>query len=506
HDWVLSNTTVQSAGNVTLKGIGFSNSTLNITGALNLSSDKWLTLDGNTINASQGVVLNGTQGVTLRDYAGGNTTTLTATTPDLLVVYDGAQEEPSLADAVLNISGNTTMLSSGDLTLSNVALKGADSGRLMVSADGTFTVQQGTNLSAGDISISGNSLFLNGSAPADATEASGSVLNATTGNLNLTVNGSGNVNNGGGNITLQAAKDVNLTVNTSFSGKAITLDGMDITAGNDLVLNAATSGTAGNNFNVISMSGGNLTATAGNLSITASGAHSDGTNAVVSLGGGATLSAGKAMTLTGTNQWVGTGVRLNNVSLNAASLSLCGSTVAGGTGFSLTNITLSEALKDLTNVTFSSAGSSANTTNLLDNSVVSAVITGNTLDTFLSRGADNLTQIEMNGTAVFSNTSSGWTEDYSNASKPDGGWLLNNTSVTAGGDVNLTGVGFGNSTLSLTSGNLTLSNTGDLQLSDSNVTLANGSMNLSTTQGDLSLSGTTVTQAGEGSHTTLNSA
>ncbi len=79
------------------------------------------------------------------------------------------------------------------------------------------------------------------------------------------------------------------------------------------------------------------------------------------------------------------------------------------------------------------------TTNQLDNSVVSAAITKNALDAFLSRGADNLTTVEMNGSAIFSNTTSGWVKDYVQADKPYGGWLFNHTSVTAGGDVDLKG-------------------------------------------------------------------
>ncbi|ECI4647691.1 hypothetical protein DQY68_26635, partial [Salmonella enterica subsp. salamae] len=420
-------------------------------------------------------------GVQLADLT--NNSPLTVTAPELAVSYQSG----TLSNATLNVSGNTTMSGQQDLTLTNVTLNG-EAGNLSVTTGGTFTAGPGTNLTAGNIALNGNGVTLNGT-------STGVVVNATTGNLTLTSSGSGNLDNGGGDITLQAAQDISLTVNSSYAGTAMNLSGLNISAGNNLLLNATSSAGNGDNYNVIVMSGGNLTATTGNLAISATGKHSNALAAVINLGNSATLTAGQDITLNGSTTGNGNGVSLDNVSLNATTLNLTGSS-QGGTGFSLTNITLSQALKDLANVTLSSAGSSAKTTNLLDYSVINAALTGKTLDTFLSRGADNLTQIEMNGTAVFSNTSSGWTEDYSNASKPDGGWLLNNTCVTAGGDVNLSGMGFSNTNLSLTSGNLTLSNTGDLQLSDSNVTLTNGSMNLSTTQGDLSLSGTTVQTGG----------
>ncbi|HCM1955712.1 TPA: hypothetical protein N3A08_004886, partial [Salmonella enterica subsp. salamae serovar 9,46:z4,z24:z39:z42] len=418
HDWVLSNTTVQSAGNVTLKGISFSNSTLNITGALALSSDKWLTLNGDTFNVNGGTALCGSQGILLTDLV--NNSNLTVTTPELLVNYQSG----TLSNAMLNVTGNTTMSGIQDLTLTNVTLND-ESGNLSVTTGGTFTAGPGTNLTAGNIALSGNGMMLNGTDTAV-------VLNATTGNLNLSISGSGNLNNGGGNITLQAAKDVNIQASSSNSGTIVYLGGMNVTAGQDIVVNATT--TSGGNYNIIRGDKAVLNAT-GNISLTASGGRTaGGNNASINLNQSSSLTAGQTITLNGRSTGNGGGVRLDNVSLDAATLNLTG-TSRGGTGFSLTNITLSEALKDLTNVTFSSSGSNANTTNLLDNSVVSAAIAGNTLDAFLSRGADNLTQVEMGGSAIFNNTSAGWTKDYSQAGKPYGGWLFSNTSVTAGGDV-----------------------------------------------------------------------
>ncbi|EBV5086706.1 hypothetical protein DO659_26275, partial [Salmonella enterica subsp. enterica serovar Minnesota] len=196
HDWVLSNTTVQSAGNVTLKGIGFSNSTLNITGALNLSSDKWLTLREDTLNVTGGTMLCGTQGVQLADLT--NNSPLTVTAPELAVSYQSG----TLSNATLNISGNTTM-SGQNLTLNNVTLNG-ETGNLSVTTGGTFTAGEKTILNSGNLSMQGNQLTLNGS----TLNATGNLTLLTTqGDLNLS--NATLLQNGTGNTTL--ASTGNLT-------------------------------------------------------------------------------------------------------------------------------------------------------------------------------------------------------------------------------------------------------------------------------------------------------
>ncbi|EDV5024385.1 hypothetical protein ID80_005125, partial [Salmonella enterica subsp. enterica serovar Ball] len=215
------------------------------------------------------------------------------------------------------------------------------------------------------------------------------MLNATTGNLNLTVNGSGNFNNGGGNITLQAAKNVSVQVNSSGTGTILYLGGLNITAGQDIIACATT--RTGGNWNVIRGDNATLNAT-GNISLTATGNRTaNGSNASINLNSSTSLTAGQGITLNGSTTGNGNGVSLDNVTLNATTLNLTGSS-QGGTGFSLTNITLSEALKNLTNVTLSSAGSSASATN-----AIGKIFDATQVAALINKGIENLTTVNVNG-------------------------------------------------------------------------------------------------------------
>ncbi|ENP2200702.1 hypothetical protein ACDA27_004696, partial [Salmonella enterica] len=103
HDWILSNATVVSEGNVALKGISFSNSTLNISGTLALSSDRWAVLgNGNSINATGNVTLNGTAGVMLSGITLQNSTRFSASGPVILLRNDSSPL--SLSRSTLNAS------------------------------------------------------------------------------------------------------------------------------------------------------------------------------------------------------------------------------------------------------------------------------------------------------------------------------------------------------------------------------------------------------------------
>ncbi|EGI1420312.1 hypothetical protein IF532_004630, partial [Salmonella enterica] len=212
-----------------------------------------------------------------------------------------------------------------------------------------------------------------------------------------------------------------LSAQTTGSGQGMSIANGTLTASHDINLSAQAAGGQG-----IVISNGSMTASSGTLT----------------LNGSASAASGAGLSVTGTL-------------LNATHASFTGSN-SGGTGFSLTNLTLSSSLSDLVNVTFSSAGSGASAVNYLDNSVV----TDANRDTLLNRTMDNLTNIDMNGTAIFNNASAGWTHDYSSTDKPNGGWIFNNTNVTAGGDVNLTGVGFNNATITVTNGSFSLSGNG----------------------------------------------
>ncbi|ENU2135368.1 beta strand repeat-containing protein, partial [Salmonella enterica] len=103
-----------------------------------------------------------------------------------------------------------------------------------------------------------------------------------------------------------------------------------------------------------------------------------------------------------------------------------------------------------------------------------------------------MTSIDMGGTAIFDDsaaTDKGWTHNYTHADNPNGGWIFNNTTVTAGGDVMLGGVGFTNSTVNVTSGNLSIVNTGPVLLNGSDVS-ASGDVVLSSVNDTVNINNT----------------
>ncbi|ECI3373072.1 hypothetical protein DK729_27960, partial [Salmonella enterica subsp. diarizonae] len=138
----------------------------------------------------------------------------------------------------------------------------------------------------------------------------------------------------------------------------------------------------------------------------------------------ANTTSGKIL-LNGTTQSI-TGVKVDSSSLSSASLDVKGVATIQGTGFTLTNSHLLGSLADLSNVTFSSAGSAAGVTNQLDSSIVTA----SNRATLLKRHPENMTQIDMGGGAIFddsSETDKGWVADFTSDTTPNGGWIFNNT-------------------------------------------------------------------------------
>ncbi|EBX8644790.1 hypothetical protein DTU88_24645, partial [Salmonella enterica subsp. enterica serovar Litchfield] len=98
--------------------------------------------------------------------------------------------------------------------------------------------------------------------------------------------------------------------------------------------------------------------------------------------------------------------------------------------------------------------------------------------------------MEMNGTAIFDDSAKsdkGWTHDYSSVDTPNGGWIFNNTSVTAGGDVNLKGVAFTNATVTVSNGSLTLDNGGAVPLTGTTVTVNDGAVSVHSGGGNIDL-------------------
>ncbi|EGF0806682.1 hypothetical protein IBO29_004632, partial [Salmonella enterica] len=204
------------------------------------------------------------------------------------------------------------------------------------------------------------------------------------------------------------------------------------------------------------------------------------------------LTAGEGITLNGSAA-TGTGLSVTNSTLNASHATITGASTGGRAGFSLTNITLNGALADLANVTLSSAGSAAGAVNTLDSSIV----TDSNLAELIKKRIENMTSVEMGGKAIFDDsekTDKGWKNDYTSVdTTPNGSWIFNNTSVKAGGDVELKGVGFTNATMDITQGNLSIDNGGSLVLTGSNVSVVNGNVNLRSENGNINLSNGNLT-------------
>ncbi|EAV6571170.1 hypothetical protein FA577_24685, partial [Salmonella enterica] len=207
------------------------------------------------------------------------------------------------------------------------------------------------------------------------------------------------------------------------------------------------------------------------------------------------LNATNAINITGQSA-SGSGTTISGSTLNGATAAITGISTSGGLGFSITGSTLQGNLADLNNVTLSSAGSGAGAINKLDSSVV----TDSNRDNLLKNHIENMTTVDMNGTAIFDDaqkTDKGWTHDYTSESTPNGGWIFNNTTVNAGGDVALKGVGFTNATVNVTQGNLSIDNNGPVLLTGSNVAVENGSVNLHAATGTIDLSKGNINTKGD---------
>ncbi|EHC5874541.1 filamentous hemagglutinin, partial [Salmonella enterica subsp. enterica serovar Eastbourne] len=378
------------------------------------------------------------------------------------------------------------------------------------------------------LTVKVNNSVLNASA-ADVTKVSGDILiSARNPNVNLsqsqytkTVRNAGSLTELSGNSALSGR---DLVIHTTLeggnaSGLPVYLNNATLTATRDITLSGTslpvtTSTTADDgtvstktttpNVAPVELRGeGNvLTATGGNITIEN---QASGNNNGIYLNGSA---AGKAQ-LTALNGTItlnggsggGTGVLVSNSILNASQANITGSSDSG-TGFSLTNSTLTGALADLGNVTLSSSGSGIGAVNVLDSSIV----TDASRDNLLLKRIENKTTVDMNGTAIFDDSTKGWKDDYTSVDTPNGGWIFNNTSVTAGGDVELKGASFTNATLTVSNGNLTLDNGAAVPLTGTTVTVNDGAVsvhagagNIDLTKGNISAKGDITLKADNGS-------
>ncbi|EPD0210839.1 filamentous hemagglutinin N-terminal domain-containing protein [Salmonella enterica] len=441
------------------------------------------------------ITLNTSGGVTGNFYALNASGNLTVNGP--LSVNAGYNITSELAAGnLLNITTDT-----GDIRFTATSTEGEGArGKILVS--GT----NGVNIRANN-----GHLFMN------AVDKSKNTINISS--SNGPVNISGVIQDGSDALVLTnvniSSKGQTTLNGTTYWGRGVVLSGLNITAEGDVDINGIakqlSSGTPGRaSADGVIVSGSNISSTGGNVSLSGF----SGTDYRQQAHGAVTVSnsnitvdttSGKIL-LNGTTEST-TGLKITGSNLTAASMNITGVATKQGTGFSLTGSHLLGKLTDLTNVTLSSVGSAAGVTNALD----SDIITDSNRGMLLAKRIENMTTVDMGGNAIFEDTdkdTKGWTKDYSLDDLPYHGWIFNNTSVTAGGDVSLKGAGFTNSTVSISRGNLTLDSSGPVPLTGTTITVSEGAVkvhsgagNIDLNSGNISAKNDITLKAGAGSIT-----
>ncbi|EDM7410024.1 hypothetical protein CWG93_22790, partial [Salmonella enterica subsp. enterica serovar Sandiego] len=423
---------------------------------------------------------------------------------------------------VSSVNGPLSMSAGGNLTLGyatvtsgvgrDVTLKAAGKDHALVKITGSMMNTGGGNITidraatnAMTIKIASSTLNASAAAAEGAYSADGSItLNAWNPNINLNTQGyKDSVRNAGAMLEVSGNSQMtghDLILHTTLEGGnagglPVFLNNATLTATRDISLSSTVlpvtlktdGGAVMPNVAAIELRGqGNALTASGNIAIENQAAgNNNGVYLNGSASGQAQLTARGNITLNGSSAGSGSGVLVTNAVLNATRADIIGSSKSG-TGFSLTNSTLAGVLADLTNVSLSSAGSGAGSRNVLDNSIVNEA----NLDTLLAKRIENMTTVDMAGNVIFDDnmkSDKGWIQDYSLADLPNHGWVFNNTSVTAGGDVNLKGVGFTNTAVTITNGNLSIDNGGPAPLTGSTLTV-DGGVNVHAGAGNIDLS------------------
>ncbi|EJF9230742.1 filamentous hemagglutinin N-terminal domain-containing protein, partial [Salmonella enterica] len=373
----------------------------------------------------------------------------------------------------LTITGTTTGSGAGSIgvnVLANLTTNGT--GNLNITGKGAQGI--GVNLtnktlSGGNVTVTGTSGNSNGK----GLDVSGTILNATNGNIVLT--GCMTGRNGGFGAHIHGGSRFTAKDNITITGYAMdgTNGGLNLNGGTFNATSTVLSGTSQNN-NLGAKVGGMITVSQGNLSLSGTanrvnsapnvtGVVSDGTLSITVSSGALNVSGkvndtGNNATNAGTTR----GLSLVNTTLNATEVSLSGEVAGGrgGTGASLTNTTI--------NATTGNATLNATVAN--GNALV--VSGGN-----ITAGKD----ISLTGTAK---AGSGY------------GVSLTNGNMTAtAGNINVNGTGFDSNrgALNVNGGNFSAQNTvleGTAGRNNKG-TVLNGNINV--TQGNLAVTGT-VTQ------------
>ncbi|EFO9811939.1 filamentous hemagglutinin N-terminal domain-containing protein [Salmonella enterica subsp. enterica serovar Enteritidis] len=426
------------------------------------------------------------------------------------------------------VTGNNYGLSADkDLTVNGRLSLGVNSGVTSeLKAGGLLKITAGT----GDISFSapdkstGGKILIEGKDGVDISADNGHlVMNAADtvkNTINISssdgpVNLSGMVQDGTDALTLTnvsiSSKGQTTLNGTTYYGKAMTLSGLNITAGGDVNLNGIakelSSNTPGRASALgVNLSGSSITSTTGNITVTGFAAtdksHPGISTLTVSNSNLTANGTTGKIVLNGTTETT-TGVKVTSSNLSSASLDVKGVATIQGTGFTLTNSHLLGSLADLSNVTFSSAGSAAGVTNQLDSSIVTA----SNRATLLKWHPENMTQIDMGGGAIFddsSETDKGWVADFTSDTTPNGGWIFNNTTVTAAGTVDLKGAGFTNATVTVSDGDLNINNAGPAILQGTTFSVANGGVHVHSKAGNINLTNGKISAKNDINITTLS--
>ncbi|EDS5860397.1 filamentous hemagglutinin N-terminal domain-containing protein [Salmonella enterica subsp. enterica serovar Gaminara] len=416
------------------------------------------------------------------------------------------------ADNDLTINGSVTGSTGWGAVLGFTA-----GGKLAMNSPGSISLQAndpgnggGRVLISGDKGVTLNAAA--GTVTLNAAKAATNGVNITSGNGAVSITNM--VQDGSNGMTLTNAnissKDGIVLNGITFWGQAVVMSGVNLTTGGDvditgLAKNLTTGGLGAASSSGVQLSGSNISSTGGNITLTGTAGTDVSHPSISSLQvSNSTLTTNNALTLNGTTETT-TGVKVTGSTFSAATLNVNGVASVQGTGFSLATSQLLGGLADLTNVSLSSAGSAAGAQNILDNSIVNDA----NRDTLLAKRIENMTSVEMNGTAIFDDSAKAdksWTHDYSSVDTPNGGWIFNNTSVTAGGDVNLKGVAFTNATVTVSNGSLTLDNGGAVPLTGTTVTVNDGAVsvhsgggNIDLTKGNISAKGNITLKADAGS-------
>ncbi|EAO5528018.1 filamentous hemagglutinin N-terminal domain-containing protein, partial [Salmonella enterica subsp. enterica serovar Hvittingfoss] len=328
---------------------------------------------------------------------------------------------------MINVSGSTLASNGGNITLAQLNHTDASGTAMTVKIDGSTLNASGATNGAVSVSAWNPNVSLNASQYNNTVRNGGSLLSVTNSVLtgeSITLNSAQSGRGTGAlpvylnNATLTAAQDVILAGNNSADSLAVSLE-----------LRGRNSLTAGGNIGISNVLGsGNLSGatavflngnTAGAANLTAGGNITlDGQSgsAISTFLQNSALTAAGGVTLRGqtTGGNTGIGLRFTNT-VNASSLNVTGVNGGSGTGFALSNLTLAGGVANGANVTLSSAGSAAASTNVIGTGVFDAA----NLMAVMAAGIENMTQVSAAGLTLGNSAGDDWVEDFSSKG---GGW------------------------------------------------------------------------------------